>query len=378
MIFYKQTNVFEESLNRIRYIFSEFEEVAVSMSGGKDSTVILELALIVAREQNKLPLKVFWLDQEAEWEATVRYMKAVFGRPEIKPYWYQIPFNFTNALSHSSNFITVWGEQDQANWIRPKDDISIKVNPTKEQRFHPLIQDIGSYLFEPTTTNAAILVGLKMNESLTRRTLLTGQKKGKYKDITWCSKKHKNYYRFFPIYDWEDSDIWTAIAKNKWEYNIIYDLQYQYGVARKDMRLSALIHETSWHSIEMLQEFEPKTYDRFVNRVKGVGTFKHLFDQDGTKVKDLPFMFKDWKEYRDYLLQHIVKPEYIELFQNRWKKQDGEDMYKVHVKELLVNDIDGTINGNARANLRNKAKGVVKHEQNIELLKQYLKEKEND
>jgi predicted phosphoadenosine phosphosulfate sulfurtransferase len=126
----------------------------------------------------------------------------------------------------------------------------------------------------------------------------------------------------------------------------------------------------------MLQEFEPKTYDRFVNRVKGVGTFKHLFDQDGTKVKDLPFMFKDWKEYRDYLLQHIVRPEYIELFQNRWKKQEGEDFYKIHVKELLVNDIDGTINGNARANLRNKAKGVIKHEQNIELLKQYLKEKQ--
>jgi predicted phosphoadenosine phosphosulfate sulfurtransferase len=219
---------------------------------------------------------------------------------------------------------------------------------------------------------------MKINESLVRRTLLTGQKKALYKHITWCSKKDGVHQNFYPIYDWEDSDIWTAIAKNKWKYNRIYDLQYQYGVARKDMRVSALIHETSWHALEMLQEFEPETYNKFLRRVKGVNTFAHLFDQDGTKVKELPFMFKDWKEYRDYLLENIVKKEYFKLFSERWKDQEGDDWYKVHVKELLVNDIDGTINNNARANLRNKAKGNLKHEKNMELLKQYVKGKEEN
>ena len=58
----------------------------------------------------------------------------------------------------------------------------------------------------------------------------------------------------------------------------------------------------------------------------------------------LPFAFKNWEEYRDYLLEHITKPEYREMFRKRWKKQTGDDWYKLHVKEIIINDIDGTIN----------------------------------
>jgi len=45
----------------------------VSMSGGKDSAVIFELAKLIAAELGRLPLKCFWLDQEAEWLATEDY-----------------------------------------------------------------------------------------------------------------------------------------------------------------------------------------------------------------------------------------------------------------------------------------------------------------
>ena len=96
---YKETNVFDEALNRIRMLFDTHDEVIVSMSGGKDSTVTFHLALMVAEEKNRLPLKVFWLDQEAEWQSTVDYMDKVMRRPDVKPYWFQIPFDFTNTLS---------------------------------------------------------------------------------------------------------------------------------------------------------------------------------------------------------------------------------------------------------------------------------------
>lgn len=208
---YLENNVFDEALNRIRYIFDEFDDVIVSMSGGKDSTVVFHLALMVAKEKNRLPLKVFWLDQEAEWQSTVDYMDCIMRMPEVKPYWFQVPFDFTN------------------------------------------------------------------------------------------------------------------------------------GVSPQRMRCSALIHETAWHSIEQLQEFEPETYNRFCKRVPGTNTFSHAFETD-VIPKKLPFMFRDWKEYRDYLLVHLVKPEYHELFRKRWQGQDTVEWYKVHVRECIVNDIDGTIN----------------------------------
>lgn len=69
---YKKQSVYDAALDRIRYLFDEFPNVIVGFSGGKDSTVVLELALIVAREKNRLPLDVLFIDQEAEWQALSR------------------------------------------------------------------------------------------------------------------------------------------------------------------------------------------------------------------------------------------------------------------------------------------------------------------
>ena len=91
---YLENTVYEESLERLRLVFDNHDDVIVSMSGGKDSTVLFELALMVAKEKNRLPLKVFWLDQEAEWQGTVDYMKSIMYRSEVEPFWFQIPFNF--------------------------------------------------------------------------------------------------------------------------------------------------------------------------------------------------------------------------------------------------------------------------------------------
>lgn len=338
---YLENNVFDEALNRIRYIFDEFDDVIVSMSGGKDSTVCFNLAMMVAKEKGRLPLKVFWLDQEAEWQSTVDYMDSIMRNPDVKPYWFQVPFDFTNSLSPQRNFIHLWAPEDEAIWIRPHSDIAITECKSKDKRFHQLIKSLQSECTE--SDNAIALCGMKVSESFMRRVALTTGK-SRYKGTMWISKKQKGKVQTaYPIYDWQDSDVWTAIAKNGWAYNKLYDRQYQWGLSKKDMRCSALIHETAWQHIERLQEFEPETYNKFCRRVPGTDTFSHAFETN-VVPRQLPFMFRDWKEYRDYLLEHLVKPEYWEIFRKRWKGQESEHWYKVHIREVIVNDIDGTIN----------------------------------
>lgn len=350
---YLPTNVFEEALNRIRFIFDNCDDVIISMSGGKDSTVVFQLALIIAKEKNRLPLKVFWLDQEAEWQATEKYMNYIMRRKDVKPYWFQIPFDFTNSLSFQDNFLRVWDETKKDIWIRPQSDISIKVNPSNKNRFHDLVNILPSYCDVEDKKHVGVLVGMRISESLNRRMTLC-YSKAQYKGITWCKKKVKNTRCFYPIYDFNDTDIWTAIARNKWKYNTIYDLFYKYGIKGNDMRVSALIHETAWHSIERLQECEPNIYNRYLDRVNGV----NCFTQFGKEImpKNLPPVFKDWKEYRDYLLKAFIKPEYWDLFNRRWSKQNTDEWYKIHIKEIMVNDIDGTINNNAKSSIRKKEK----------------------
>jgi predicted phosphoadenosine phosphosulfate sulfurtransferase len=371
---YKANNVFDEAFERIEYLFNRHDDIIVSMSGGKDSTVLFNIALAVATKLNRLPLKVFWLDQEAEWQSTVDYMSKIMALPQVKPCWFQIPFDFTNSLSFDNNFLRVWDETKENEWIHPKSQIAIKDNPTSYNRFHQLVQHLPECCTE--SNNCAVLVGMRVDESLNRRmTIMFGRESRDKDGILWCQKKHSNTQVFYPIYDFSFDDIWTAIAKNKWEYNEVYNYQYQKGLSKLEMRVSALIHETAWHSITDLQEFERETYNKFINRIDGVNCFNQFGKEIG--VNDLPVFFNDWREYRDYLLVNLVQETYWELFRNRWSKQNNDEWYKVHIKEILVNDIDGTINGNASARMR-KDNNKTKYKARDQLYLEKYKESKND
>ena len=372
-MFYKENNVFDEALERIRMLYDFHDDVIVSMSGGKDSTVLFELCMIVAKERNRLPLKVFWLDQEAEWKATVDYMDKVMHRDDVKPYWFQVPFAFPNNLSTKNDTLMVWDPAEKDKWIHPQSDIAITESPIdvsdegRDDAFYTLIRNLPEYCTDGQ--NCAVLVGMRISESLNRRATIA-HSPAKFRGETWCKKKVGKCQVFWPIYDFSNDDIWTAIGKNHWDYNKAYDLMYRWGVAKTKMRVSALIHETAWHSIEMLQEFERDTYNRFTARIAGASTFNHAFDEGGIIPRSLPFMFKDWKEYRDYLLIHLIDPSFWDHFRNEWKNQTGDEWYKVHVHEIILGDTCGTINGNAATRMRKDAKikgegngGVNKYQQ---------------
>ncbi len=357
---YLETNVFEEGMKRIEMIYDHFDDVIVCMSGGKDSTVLFHMTLDVARRRGRLPVKVFWLDQEAEWQHTVDYMDKIMRMPEVDPYWFQVPFAFPNNLSTKREVLTCWDESCPNKWVHPKSDIAITEIPDsvpeKEKRklhdrdkaFYVLMDALPRTM--TTSQNCAQISGMRINESPKRRQAIS-MSAAVFQGETRGTQKVLGIQNFWPIYDFTNDDIWTAIAKNHWEYNPVYDMQYQYGCSKNKMRVSALIHETAWWSIQMLHEFEPKTYDRLVARCPGTSTFEHGFDENSVMPSELPFAFKDWREYRDYLLEHLVDPKYHDMYRRRWKNQNTEDWYTVHVREVILNDTCGTLNQNHKITL---------------------------
>src|SRR3990167_10452174 len=128
MRIYTNKSVYEAALERLRFVFDEFENVVLSFSGGKDSTVIFHLALQVAKEKGRLPLRVLFIDQEGEWNETIEMVKKVMYMKEVEPLWLQIPFKLENATSHSDEYLMVWDENKKEDWLREKDPISIKEN----------------------------------------------------------------------------------------------------------------------------------------------------------------------------------------------------------------------------------------------------------
>jgi predicted phosphoadenosine phosphosulfate sulfurtransferase len=343
MRIYRNQTVFDAALERIRWLFSEFDHIVVAFSGGKDSTVVFNLTLQVARELGRLPLTVMWIDQEAEWQATHDQACIVMRHPDVRPRWYQMPMRLFNATSKDEHWLMCWDAAAEDRWMRPREPDSVHVNDYGTDRFGALFDAIIAK--EYAGQSACIIGGVRCEESPARTVGLTHMPTHKW--ATWGKRltKGENHVAMYPIYDWSYTDVWVAIHKNGWPYNAIYDTQYAYGVGLRDMRVSNVHHETAVGHLFYMQEAEPATYVKLTRRIQGIDMAGKMADD--YFPTELPFMFKDWREYRDYLLDKLIdKPEWRSGMAAAFKRQD--DIYgatfgfdriaRYHITSILTND----------------------------------------
>jgi predicted phosphoadenosine phosphosulfate sulfurtransferase len=343
MKIYGKQNVYDAALDRMRWLFDEFPNVIVGVSGGKDSTVVYNLALIVAREKNRLPLKCLFLDQEAEWQATIDTIRDIMENPEVEPYWFQMPLKLFNATSTSEHWLMCWDAKDEERWMRPRESYSKHENVYGTDRFAQLFSAIIKKEFAGVKT--CYVAGMRTEESPTRSMALTHNLT--YKHVTWGSRLNKpeEHYTFYPIYDWSYMDVWKSIFDNNWYYNKIYDAQYNHGVPLQNMRVSNVHHETAVGTLFYMQEIEGETYQRLTQRIAGIDMAGKMGKADYFP-KQLPFMFQDWKEYRDFLLEKLINNDsWKQNFKKTFAKHDviygaqmGEKLWKEHINSILTND----------------------------------------
>ncbi len=341
MKYFTGKNVYDAALDRIRWLYSEFDNVMVSFSGGKDSTVIFHLTLQVARELGRLPLPVMFIDQEAEWAATIEQVRYVMTHPDVKPYWYQIPIRLFNATSPADPWLDVWGEASRDKWMREREPYSIHENTYGEDRFTKMFN---ACIGKDQPPNTANIGGIRCEESPRRHMSMTTWPR--YKWITYAKHLTKqNQWTFYPIYDWTYLDVWKAIHDNGWPYCKLYDIQYQYGVQLRNMRVSNLHHETAITSLFYLQEAEPETYEKLTQRLGGIDMAGKL-GFDDYFPSSLPPVFKNWREYRDYLNEKLtVNEEWRESFKRKFESMDkkfgdafGDVLYRTQISSILTSD----------------------------------------
>lgn len=345
MKIYHKQNVWDAALDRIRALFDEFPNIVVNFSGGKDSTVTLQLALMVAEEKGRLPLTVLFLDQESEWRATIEYVRETMDDPRIRPLWIQCPFQLANSTSTEQDWLQVWSED--GNWMRDKEPDSVKENLFGTRTFADLFNGIVNHFYPEG--NVAKLAGVRTEESPSRFKGLTtyetwgGRTWGKVED------KKRHHFTFYPLYDWSYTDVWKAIHDNGWAYNEVYNYQYRYGVPVQNMRVSSLNHETALPVLYYLQEVEPDTWEALTHRLQGINTVGHMKKQF-MAPKELPPMFVDWAEYRDHLLKNLVHdPAKRAIFEKqfrewcaRYEPHAQKDLIRTQIKAVLTDDYHGT------------------------------------
>lgn len=310
MIFYSEKNVYEAALDRMRYIFSEFSDrkIIVSLSGGKDSTVVMHLAHEVMGEFGYEKLPVFFLDQEIEAPMTIDYIRRVMSLPWVEPMWVQSFYKKWNA--NGECWLNVWGPGEK--WMRPKEPNSYHDIPQiaglDEDKHN--IYELASHAIYPGCIN---MTGVRIDESPTRRDAFLWRPT--YKGITWATRSMEDSYTFCPIYDWNTKDIWKYIFMKHLDYNEIYNYYFT-KMGLNKMRVGAFVNQQSIRNLSEIKEIDQKFYDDCIKRVKGVNTTTQSLDQLIKYVNDngKPSVFVTWDEYIHYLIDHLVDDDVREKF----------------------------------------------------------------
>lgn len=335
-----EINVYEAAKERYRIIFSEFDRVCVSFSNGKDSGVLLNLAIEVATEMNKLPVNVLYIDFEAQYEYAIDYTYRMFDRPEVKGYWVCLPLNLRNAVSQFQAHWMPWDGEKKDAWVRdlPKhksviSDLEYFPFFKKGMEFEDFVPEFAKWFSQGQKT--AQVVGIRSDESLNRFRTIASDKKITYQNHPWTTKLFREnpeseIYNAYPIYDWGVEDIWIANGKFGWDYNKIYDIMHMAGVSLHKQRLCQPFGDDQRQGLYLFKMLEPETWAKIVNRVEGANFGNKYTETDRTTLGNYKVNLPPGHTYETYakFLLKTMPPhlaahyqERIDKFLTWWEKE---------------------------------------------------------
>ena len=277
-VYNKQVNVYDAAINRIDFIFKNFERIYLSFSGGKDSGIMLNLVIDYMRKNNiteKIGIQI--LDNEANYSHSLEFMHSILDKnlDILDVYWCCMPVSLPCTVSSYHIDWQCWGERDQERWIRPmpQDDYVVNIN---NHRFDFFEEDMsyedfwdGFAEWYSQGKKCANLIGIRTDESLNRfRAIMNGDKimlDGK----CWTKKNTENVYNVYPIFDWKTADVWTANGLFDWEYNKLYDVFYRAGVPVGSMRVASPFMSEAKSSLCLYRVIDPDCWARLCARVQG-------------------------------------------------------------------------------------------------------------
>lgn len=274
----------ELALERFEYLYDRFDTVAVSFSGGKDSTAVLNCAIEVATAKKRLPVEVFTFDEEAIPPETVEYMERVRQRDDVSFRWYCVPIEHRNACSNSQPYWYCWAPEDQYKWCRELPEGAITDIPGGKRSGIP---DYIPWLFGPEKGTVANCMGIRTQESMTRfRHIAT--KKGDRAFIMPGKPPAKHIQNVYPIYDWTTEDVWLAPERFGWDYNHAYDVMAKMGIPLSLQRCCPPFGEQPLRGLWTFKQTWPELWAKMVGRVHGAATAARYANTElyGTGVKD--------------------------------------------------------------------------------------------
>jgi len=333
---YNNINVLEAAIERISFIFDNFERIYLSFSAGKDSTVMLHLVMAEAIKRNR-KIGILLIDLEAQYKLTIEHAEKCVDlyKDNIELYWCALPLNLRNAVSNYQPQWLAWDPNNKDMWVRqpPKCAITDETAFSFFQRgmeFEEFVPLFGEWYAQEKM--CACLVGIRTDESLNRFRTIALKSKSKYKNKNYTTKVTDNVFNIYPIYDWSVSDLWHYHYLNPGlPFNKIYDQMHKAGLSPTQMRICQPYGDDQRRGLWLYHVLEPQTWYKVVSRVNGANSGA-LYVQESGNMTGYTKISKPnnhtWKSFCNLLLSSLPKKtqeHYITKFKVfiKWWKLRG-------------------------------------------------------
>lgn len=322
---YLEQNVYDAAIDRLDFIFENFERIYISFSGGKDSGVMLNLVTDYMRERGitkKIGVQI--LDNEANYELSTEFMHRIIQEniDLLDVYWCCLPITLPCTVSSYAVDWQCWGENDKDRWIRPmpKEDYIVNINNHpfdffKENMNYDVFWDEFAEWYSQGK-RCANLIGIRTDESLNRYRAILNDRKETLHGKCWTKKNTDHTYNVYPIFDWRTDDIWVANAKFEWDYNKLYDIFYMSGVPVGSMRVASPFMSESKSSLGLYRVIDPVVWAKLCARVQGANFIATYGKQLNYNTFQLP-EGHTWKSFVKFLLDTLPE-EVAENFKKRF------------------------------------------------------------
>ena len=313
---YNNKNVFDAAIERIEFAFDNFENLCVSYSGGKDSTVMIQLVEMVAKKRNR-QYDVLFIDMEAQYLMTIEHIKTLKNKLEcIRDfYWVCLPLSLRNAVSVFEPRWICWEKSKKEKWVREMPEFAINEDNNifpffrYAMEFEEFVPEFEKWYSEKYNGSmCGHFVGIRCDESLNRFRTIVSMKKDRLKDKPWTTRNKplEHTYSIYPIYDWRTEDDWIATFKYNLEYNYVYELMYKNGLSIHMQRLCQPFGDDQKNGLDQYRAIEAENWDRLLKRVAGVN-FGNIYCRTaalGNITSEKP-EHMTWQEWALYLLESI-------------------------------------------------------------------------
>lgn len=312
---YKDISVLQASKNRVSKVFDDFENIYISFSGGKDSTVMSHLVIEEAIKRNR-KVGLLIIDLEAQYTETIKHIEEMIEmyRDNLDIHWFCGELLLRNGVSDFEPKWVCWDEDRKDIWVRNKpkyaSDLSQYDFYVPKMEFEEFMVIFGKWYSKGKS--CAGFIGIRSDESLHRYRAITSRKDGlMHKNYKWTTKVSNNLYNCYPIYDWRTEDIWVYHMKNQdLPYNKIYDMMTKAGVKFSDQRLCQPFGDDQKKGLWLYHLLEPNTWYKLLNRVSGVNSGALYVKERGNINGSVDVVKPEghtWESYTNFLIKSLPK-----------------------------------------------------------------------